>query len=243
MFITFHGHEGRFPLGRRHLYGRKVAEALTRGNICVGHFLEKWYGTRSNLITYGAVDPPRLQITPECQSIVFVGRVEEDTGIRIYLQALHLLRQKTSESWKLYICGDGPLRTWAEEYAREHGLNVDLLGWVQDPSPWVQRSRFVFSSGYLAMLEAMISRRLVFCVYQNPVKRDYLEMIPDAEKMLVISGHAEGLAGEFERVLRDPNREACLVDKAFRFAERHSWENLADTYLKLYEPVMKGPLS
>jgi len=236
VFITFHGHEGRFPLSRRHRYARKVPEALTRGNICVGHFLEKWYGTRSDAITYGAVEKPRNHPPPENdRHIVYVGRLEEDAGILTYMQALRLLSETRQGAWKLSICGDGSLRSRVEAFAREHSLDVEFLGVVRDLVPWIQHSRFVFTSGYLAILEAMICRRLVFSVYENPLKRDYLEMFPGAEERMMISGSPADLAGKLEGVLAHPDQEESRVEEAFRFAEQQTWGHLADTCLELYE--------
>jgi glycosyltransferase involved in cell wall biosynthesis len=234
VFITFHGHPGVFPLGRRHRFERRLAEKLTRDNICVGHYLEKWYGTRAAAVTYGAAGPPREAGAPEDRTISFVGRLEKDTGILLYLQALSIIREKTGERWKLTVCGDGALRNRVRDFIREQGLDADLLGTVSDPMPRVWKSRFVFASGYLALLEAMVCRRLVFAVYENPLKRDYLEMMPGAREMMVISGSAEELAASFLQVLQEPVREAAYVERAHRFAEEQTWGRVAETYLSLY---------
>jgi glycosyltransferase involved in cell wall biosynthesis len=234
VFITFHGHPGGFPLGRRHRLERKLAETLTRGNLCVGHYLEKWYGTRAGAVTYGATDPPREDRPGENGKIVFVGRLEEDTGILLYLRALRIIREKTGDPWELVVCGAGSLRDRVEQFAGEHGLLVHLAGAVPDPLPLVQGSRFVFTSGYLSLLDAMICRRFVFSVYENPLKRDYLEMMPRARNLMEISGSPEELASAFCRVLRESGREAACVERAYRFAAEQTWERLATAYLQLY---------
>jgi glycosyltransferase involved in cell wall biosynthesis len=234
VFITFHGHPGRFPLGLRHRFERKVSERLCRGNLCVGHYLEKWYGTRASAVTYGATDPPRRNLPPRNGRIVFVGRLEEDTGILLYLRALRIIREMTGEPWSLRVCGAGSLRSRVERFAREHGLRVDLAGVVPDPLPHVQGSRFVFTSGYLSLLDAMICRRFVFSVYENPLKRDYLEMMPRARDLMEISGSPEDLATAFCRVLREPDRETACIERAHRFAAAQTWERMATTYLELY---------
>ncbi len=238
VFITFHGHSGEFPLGRRHLWERRAAEKLTRGNICVGHYLERWYGTRAGPITYGGTDlPTGRQTRPHLGNLtlVFVGRLEPDTGVILYLRAVALLRERTGRSWKLIICGDGSLRHRVQALIRELDLDAELAGAVPDPLPWVRKSRFVFTSGYLALLEAWACRRLAFAVYENPLKRDYLEMMPGARQMMVICGSAEELKESVLRVLGDPGREASLVDTAHRFASEQTWARVAETYWQLYE--------
>jgi glycosyltransferase involved in cell wall biosynthesis len=234
VFITFHGHPGGFPLGRRHRFERRLAEKLCRGNLCVGHYLEKWYGTRASAVTYGAADAPREEHPKEDGKIVFVGRLEEDTGILLYLRALRVLRETTGEPWKLLVCGTGSLRGRVEHFARENGLDVDLAGAVPDPLPHMQSGRFVFTSGYLSLLDAMICRRFVFSAYENPLKRDYLEMMPRARDLMEISGSPEELASAFCRVLREPDRETACVERAYRFAAGQTWDGMARTYLELY---------
>jgi len=235
VFITFHGHPGSFPPGRRHRWERSLAERLVRDNLCVGHYLEKWYGTRAGAVTYGAAEPPGGPAPPvEDRAIAFVGRLEPDTGVLAYVEALRIVRETTGESWRLTLCGAGALRERIERLGREQALDLQCLGAVPDPLPWVRKSRFVFASGYLALLEAMACRRPALALYENPLKRDYLEMMPGAREMMVLAGSARELAASFVRLLDDPAREAALTERAARFAAQQTWERLARTYLDLY---------
>jgi len=54
-FITFHGWEGVYPIPWKNKLQHTIAEKLSRGNICVGDYLIKWYGTKPDFVTYGAV--------------------------------------------------------------------------------------------------------------------------------------------------------------------------------------------
>lgn len=53
-YVTFHGWEGRYPIPLKNKVVRKVSDWLARGNICVGDFISKWYGTEPDSVTYGA---------------------------------------------------------------------------------------------------------------------------------------------------------------------------------------------
>jgi len=55
VFTTFHGYEN-FPIKKKAILIRKISEKLSRGNICIGDFIKKWYGTKSTFISYGAVN-------------------------------------------------------------------------------------------------------------------------------------------------------------------------------------------
>lgn len=53
-FVTFHGWETQYPIPLKNILIRKISELLANGNICVGDFIAKWYGTRPDIVTYGA---------------------------------------------------------------------------------------------------------------------------------------------------------------------------------------------
>ena len=55
VFTTFHGYE-KYPVPFKNIVIRKISEKLSWGNICVGMFIEKWYGTKATFISYGGVD-------------------------------------------------------------------------------------------------------------------------------------------------------------------------------------------
>ena len=54
-FVTFHGWEGIYPIPLKNKLVIKISEWLADGNICVGDFVSKWYSTRPDIVTYGAV--------------------------------------------------------------------------------------------------------------------------------------------------------------------------------------------
>ena len=71
--------------------------------------MEKWYGTKATFISYGAVEIPLTKMTKRDKNlIVFLGRLEEETGIMEYLKAFNKLSQKHKEL-TLEVLGDGLL--------------------------------------------------------------------------------------------------------------------------------------
>ncbi len=53
-FVTFHGWEGKYPVPFKNKMVRKISEWAANGNICVGDYISKWYGTKADFVTYGA---------------------------------------------------------------------------------------------------------------------------------------------------------------------------------------------
>lgn len=56
VFTTFHGYETKYPPSKKAILVRKISELLSYGNICVGDYIRKWYGTKPDYVTYGGVD-------------------------------------------------------------------------------------------------------------------------------------------------------------------------------------------
>jgi glycosyltransferase involved in cell wall biosynthesis len=236
VFVTFHGFEGTLPIPKRILFERKVTELLTKGNISIGDYIPKWYGTKASFISYGGLDIPSLPPAEntDYDGAVFIGRLEKDTGIMTYVDAVKILKTEWNIDLRVDICGDGRLRETVEKIVNENKLNVRLHGFVKNPLDYLNKSKFAFVSGYLAILEAMINRKLVFAVYENELKRDYLTLIPGSKDMMVITSVPVELAGKVADYYNNPAEAREKVENAYSFAKGQPWEKVADTYLKLW---------
>lgn len=234
LYITFHGWEGISPPPKSFVLFRRLAEQLTRGNICIGDFIAKWYGTRAGQVSYGGVRlPPALPEQPQGESALFLGRIASDSGIFTYLEALRQLAARGIEL-PLSVVGDGPLRKECERFCKEHRLPVRFTGFLQEPAGELAAASHVFVSGYLAILEAMVLGRLVFAVYDNPVKEDYLRMHP-AASLMHIAASPEELAGQLEQSLADRAESARMREEGRRWAAGQSWGAVAHLYERLWQ--------
>jgi len=235
VFITYHGYEG-YPLRSEAIRWRRFTRRRVRDAICMGDFMCHWYGTPCFAVSYGGVDvdpagPPPL---PERPSAVFVGRLAEDTSIMLYLYALALLKQDHGQRLPLTVVGDGPLRGPAQLYARAQHLDVTFRGVVADPTAEFARASIAFVSGYLAIWQALSLGRLVFAVYENELKRDYLSSFPRASETMVIAGEADELAAQLDRHLRRPAEADQTRTTGLQLAAEHPWDGVADLYLSMY---------
>ncbi|MBM3209137.1 glycosyltransferase family 4 protein [Candidatus Shapirobacteria bacterium] len=233
-YLTFHGWEGKFPVPLKNKLVRKISEKLARGNICVGDYIKKWYGTRPGYTTYGGVESSKFKVQSSKikneNQIVFVGRLENDTGLPIYLRAIELLHKKYSilnTPYPILFLGEGSLKSEAEKYGK-------VLGVVKDIRPYLLESRFVFTSGYLSILEAMACRKLVFAVYDNPLKEDYLRLSPFA-KGIVIESSPELLYHRLVHDTRPAKEQERLADEVYNWTRGQTWEKVTELYLKLWQ--------
>ncbi|KPJ51881.1 hypothetical protein AMJ39_09105 [candidate division TA06 bacterium DG_24] len=235
VYLTFHGFEESYPLWQKDVLMRRIDTYLTRGNISIGKFIPAWYRTRYTYISYGGVEvPAEVPRPPDANRALFVGRLAPDTGLPLYVDALVRLGREHGLRLKLDICGDGPLRRTIADAAARHDLDISFHGFVRDPERHLAETRFAFASSYLAILEAMAWRRPVFAVYQNPLKRDYLLLMPDAHRMMFVASGGTGLAESVAACCRGEIDTGPMIERAHAFAGEHSWERLADMYLDLY---------
>lgn len=234
-FITFHGFE-KHPPDAAAIRRRKICEAISSGHICVGKYIRKWYRTDCEVILWGAVDSP-VNIVPQEQkedAIVFVGRLEPDTGILEYFKGLSLFGKRTGSSVLIYVCGSGSLLEKLKNSECTTYHTVEFEGRVENPFPYFQRCRYAFVSGYLTIFEAMISGALAFSIFDNPLKEDYLRMIPDWKNIMMVCSSPEDLADKFLKVKGNQELQENLISRAHRFAKKMSWGSVAREYLDLY---------
>jgi len=233
VYTTFHGYEGNLIPGKKAIFMHKLAEKFSQGNICVGDVLTKWYGTKPTFVTYGAVD--RILIKQGLKSlkpdkdIIFIGRLEEETGILEYLKALSVLQTK-SINLHLDVYGDGLLMTESLNYSKEHNLRVDFKGFVGSASEYIKNYEYVFCSRYLGILEAMALQKPVFTVYNNEIKKDYLQMTPFA-KYISITGDSVLIGNAVSSYIEKKNLE---VSRAYLWVKNETWEKMVNLYLRLW---------
>lgn len=227
VFITFHGYES-FPVTFKAKLVRKIAEYLTNGSICVGEFMKKWYGTNPNIIFYGGVDLNKFRSSSEIKpkfDAVFSSRLDDQTGIVTYLDTVKILVKKLN-NFKFVILGDGKYRGIAEKV----GI---VKGFVNDPSRYFTSSKVAFVSRYLAILEAFASKKLVFAVYDNSIKKDYLTMTP-FYKWIIIEKDPAILAEKVYEYYKNPKKYDWMIDSAYQWVKKQTWKEVCLAYQKLW---------
>ncbi len=227
VFTTFHGYE-TYPLPKKNIILHKLWEKLSNGNIVVGKFIQKWYGTHPDYIIYGASDSIVLKKAekPLKNSAYFVGRLDEQTNILDYVNATEIIKNK-SKDFKLIIAGDGKYKGLAKRQGK-------ILGFINNPEKYFGKYRYAFISRYLAMIEAMLAKKLIFAIYDNPIKGDYLKLSPFAKLSVVVSSPEE-LAEKVLYFMKNPKKEKEIVEKAYAWAKDQTWEKVVNTYLKLWQ--------
>jgi hypothetical protein len=104
---------------------------------------------------------------------------------------------------------------------------------VEDIEKEIRKYEFVFVSRYLGILEALVSRKYVFAVYNNEIKEDYLRMTPFA-RFISISNNSFSVSKEIERYYGNKKVIDQKVEDGFNWAKNKTWDSLMNLYLKLW---------
>ncbi len=235
--LTRHGMSGRDPVEpserRRAAWARSYVDAMFDD----GAFIERRYGATPDAVPDPGLRPTADELASTAQpppdSAAFIGRLEPDSGIESYLNALSELRQRHGITLSLDVYGDGSMADTLRRRAERDDLPVTWHGRVADAQDRLPDACLAFVSGRMAIFEAMARRRLVVAAYVDPLKRDYV--CGEWFSPLIVKG-ATGreLADELAAFVRAAARRHEWTDRAFTAVRRLSWRATAETYLETW---------
>lgn len=179
------------------------------------------------------VDPSFLEVPasmpPDRQRLVNIGRLEEQKGQMILVEAARILRDRGRTDFEVVVVGGGSLRDALAARIAELGLeaNVRLAGWMsgaQIRQELLGARGFVipsFAEGLpVVIMEALALRRPVIATYIASVP----ELVrPGESGWLVPAGDVEALADAMAKLLDTPVAELAEMGDAGHaaVAERH----------------------
>jgi glycosyltransferase involved in cell wall biosynthesis len=232
VYATFHGFE-RDPVPVIFKLLRKVARRLVRGSICIGHFIPETYGIDCDVILTGATDCVDLAKQPR-NGAIFVGRLERDTGLLEYIEAIATLRKTHGIEIPLTLCGKGGLQREASDLAVSKGIAMEQMGLVPNPQTVMNSNQLCLAAGYLSILEAMSLGLPVIGIARSPLKAAYLKGVLKDGGPISIQTTPEGVAREIARIIKDPHLAARISEWGKRFASKMSWGRMTEAYLDLW---------
>lgn len=219
---VFHGYETRVPPARSAVWIRRLSRFLSHKAVHVGAYIQSWYGTRADRTLYEPVYAAR-QIPAGTSlarplKIALIGRLARDMGITTYASACALLK-KWGVPFELDVYGDGPESGVIAPFGKLHGF-------VADPSPFIARADVVCASGYVSLLEALQHGKVCFAVYENQLKKEYLENSFVRDWAWI--GHDGSELAEALRNARMWNQDQLKHLK--RDMKRYDWKAVTDMY-------------
>jgi glycosyltransferase involved in cell wall biosynthesis len=226
IITIFHGWETQFPIPRKNILYKQLAQKLSTDTISIGEYINKHYqlDPYKNQLNYGAVNfPKKLDLKKkEKNSFLFLGRLEEDTGLKTFLKTLDLI--KKDKEIKITFCGDGSLRRECEKYGTVKGFI--------NPQKELEKAEFCFVGGYLSMLEAFAYNCHVITSYQNQLKKDYW-MDSIFSEYLIIDKNPKKLSEKIIETSKNKKENQKKINEARDLAKEHNFEKLAKLYLRI----------
>ncbi len=240
VFITFHGWEATFPVPFNSKIHRFIVSKLSQGTIHVGSFIQKFYWDKPTKVIYGGINPKRFtkaHVGAETKRVkqksailkfVFVGRLDSDTDINLYLEFLKELQAKKI-AFEMVWVGDGVLREQCETFG-------EVVGFVKNISKYIVAADFVFASSYLSILEAQCLEKIVLAFYSNPLKKEYLDSFPGS-KFMMVAGSVESMFAKVEQLLTSRKLLIQMQQEARQFALTCTWKKVVAQYIKLWRRI------
>jgi glycosyltransferase involved in cell wall biosynthesis len=240
--ITLHGMSCVHPVPQRELDRARRARLLVDGMVHDGAFIERWLGVSPDAVIPQGLDPPAAQLAarpePERPSAIYVGRLEPDTGVELYLDALAKLRAEHGMDLPLDVHGDGTMRAMLKERTDAQKLRVRFHGTAPNAQERIADHTLALVSGRMAIHEALARRRAVVAAYNNPIRADYVRA-EAFSPFIATGGSGAELAGAIARLIAQPEERKRVTQRGFAHVRELTWERTAGAYLQLW--TSRGP--
>ena len=210
-YLTHHGWEGEYPIPFNKILIKKLSNALSTKSMAVGHYIEKYYGIKTNSITYGAVNHQKVS-QKKPNTILYLGRLSTDTGLTILLEAFPKLK-----NFSISFCGSGELESKCKK--------IGKVATTVNPNLLLKSTQFCIVSGYLSLLEAISWNCIPVAIYVNSLKKDYFKMSPFIKDIILVKS-----ADELVDAIKKAHQSSFPGPK---FNE-YSWFNLKMEYYNLW---------
>jgi glycosyltransferase involved in cell wall biosynthesis len=187
----------------------------------------------------------RLQLAARQPLLFSVGRLEQNKGFDVMLDALARIRSALPSKWLWLLVGDGPERNALLERVRKYQFrdHVRLLGSVDDVTLhnlFELATLFVHPTLYegssLVTLEAMCHGRPLLGTQVGGIADKILRGV---NGYIVPPGDVQALSDKILLSLRDNNKLRAMGSASFTLArERFDWRVVINQTLSLYQQVL-----
>ena len=239
-YITFHGWNGKYPVMSKTIKIRKKCAAESAGNILIGHFIEKWYGIKADIFSYGGVDIGKYYtdkpflISKKRLRIAYIGRFSKDTGTNELIMAVKEYCKSYNKRIELHLFGDRKISEGLLHVDENIQLSIQVEKPIIDSSLIIQDYEIILACGYLTILEALCAKRIVFAYYNNPVREDYLRMHPVASSFF-ICGDKDSFIEGLNRCVNQSSDVLKKCEPGWEWGKKQTWAKLAGEYISLWQ--------
>lgn len=161
-------------------------------------------------------------------NLLSVGRLEAEKNPLILADVLAALNARDG-SWRLVVCGEGPMRDELADRFRELGLSdrAELRGYVPNDQGLIELYRSSHAFVHVSWTEGLPQVLLEAFAAGVPVVATAVGGVRSAvgsAALLVSPGDPDSVAGALERIADDSALREALVRAGFEYADRHTAE-------------------
>lgn len=191
------------------------------------------------------LDTPLPDTFPAAQRLVCVGRLCEQKGQLLLLEAVQRLRD-SGEAFQLVLAGDGEMRSDLEQYIHEHhlGSHVSITGWISGERVRQEllAARAMVLASFAEGLPVVIMEAMAL---ERPVVSTSIAGIPElvrhgVDGWLVPAGDVDALVAAIRESLHTPpDRLSYMGSMArARLRERHDIDTEAAKLVQIFEEAV-----
>lgn len=193
-----------------------------------------------------AMEALRATLPANRPILLVVGRLSHEKGHADFLEALNILRNRTSQPFHAVLVGDGPEQERLEAARARLGLEgfVTMAGLQHDVRPWYGIATMVVMPSHSegspnVLLEAMAAGVPVVATRVGGVP----EIATNGETALLVEPrNPEAMASAIQRMLQDEGLRACLANRGRELVEeKYSPEAYRRSLVEIYEQVLAEP--
>ncbi len=180
------------------------------GNLCIKY----------NPIDYNSIRALSMQPCDYIKSssrplFIAVGRLSPVKNFLMLLEAVKMLKD-LSDSFDLWIVGEGPERENLESYIKENHLNnVRLIGFQQNPYSFIKQADILISSSISESYGLSIQEAFVLGIPVIAVKNEGILESFDTRFGILINNSSSELCNTLHRLLQNPS-ELLSYKKAIK---------------------------
>ena len=186
---------------------------------------------------FGSAKPRNYGDTKENTILGFVGTIDSWVSLETVIDAIHNLNFNLHTKTSLLVIGNGPRMTSVIEYANKCKVidKVKFVGWI----PYVHlpehfermdicvlpfdRSKISTLSMPIKIHEYAICKKPVISAPLPEIKKTYGNSV-------LYASTAQEYAENVGKLISDKSLSLSLAENAYRIAEKHSWNALANAY-------------
>ncbi len=205
-------------------------------------FIPKVIPNGVNIEHFNPQVAPVQKFVDGIKNIFFIGRFDPRSGLDKIIKVFPEIKRKYGKV-RLIIAGNGPLKNYYKSLAKHYGCSNDVhfIGYIRDERPQYYATAdvvvvpFQISSFSITLLEAMAMGRPI--VASQIEGHD--ELMEHEQEGLMFPFHDnKAFAHSILTLLDDEEKAKKYGLRAYKRAQRYSWDTVSDEILAYYNEVI-----